>query len=155
MEIVKNQRVENWLPVLLACILALGCLPEASWGADRSIDAPAQMKAALAIAGIKNGIPTLGWGSWYSIASSSSMRADGKRMDDMALACAMWGLPFGTRVRVTRCDTTSSVVVTVQDRGPAKRLVAQGRLIDLTPYAFSLLARMGEGLIPVVIERLD
>ena len=49
---------------------------------------------------------------------------------------AMWGVPIGTRVRVTDLDNGKSIIVTINDRGPNKRLVAKGRIIDLAAKAF-------------------
>ena len=49
---------------------------------------------------------------------------------------AMWGVPLGTKVRVTDLDNGKSIVVIINDRGPNKRLVAKGRIIDLAAKAF-------------------
>ena len=49
---------------------------------------------------------------------------------------AMWGVPLGTKVRVTDLDNGRSIIVTINDRGPNKRLVAKGRIIDLAAKAF-------------------
>jgi rare lipoprotein A len=48
----------------------------------------------------------------------------------------MWGVPLGTKVRVTDIHNGKSVIVTINDRGPNKRLVAKGRIIDLTAKMF-------------------
>lgn len=49
---------------------------------------------------------------------------------------AMWGVPLGARARVTNLDNGKSIVVTINDRGPNKRLVAKGCIIDLAAKAF-------------------
>ena len=49
---------------------------------------------------------------------------------------AMWGVPLGAKVRVTDLDNGKSIVVIINDRGPNKRLVAKGRIIDLAAKAF-------------------
>ena len=49
---------------------------------------------------------------------------------------AMWDVPLGTKVRVTNVDNGKSIIVTINDRGPNKRLVAKGRIIDLAAKAF-------------------
>ena len=49
---------------------------------------------------------------------------------------AMWGVPLGTKVRVTDLANGKSIIVTIDDRGPNKRLVAKGRIIDLAAKAF-------------------
>ena len=46
-------------------------------------------------------------------------------------------LPFGTHVTVTDLVTGRSVTVVIDDRGP----FAPGRIIDLSPEAFSALPR--------------
>lgn len=64
---------------------------------------------------------------------------------------AMWGVPLQTRVLVTNLTNGKSVIVTVKDRGPAKRL---NRAIDLSKSAFSKIANPKQGLITVRIERI-
>ncbi len=49
---------------------------------------------------------------------------------------AMWDVPLGTKARVTNLDNGKSIIVTINDRGPNKRLVAKGRIIDLAAKAF-------------------
>lgn len=56
---------------------------------------------------------------------------------------------FRCYLRVTSLRTGLSVVVYVNDKGPAKRL---GRLIDLSPAAFARIGSLSEGLMPVRIE---
>jgi rare lipoprotein A len=53
-------------------------------------------------------------------------------------------LPFGTHVTVTNLATGESVVVVINDRGPFG-----GRIIDLSPEAFSALASLGAGVMQV------
>jgi rare lipoprotein A len=53
-------------------------------------------------------------------------------------------LPFGTHVTVTNLATGESVVVVINDRGPFG-----GRIIDLSPEAFSALAPLGAGVMQV------
>ena len=54
-------------------------------------------------------------------------------------------LPFGTHVTVTDLATGRSVTVVIDDRGP----FAPGRIIDLSPEAFSQLAPLGSGVLHV------
>ena len=49
---------------------------------------------------------------------------------------AMWNVPLGTKVRVTNLDNGKFIIVTINDRGPNKKLVAKGRIIDLAAKAF-------------------
>ena len=92
-----------------------------------------------------------GYASWYSTAESKKPMANGKPLDDDALTCAAWGWPFGCNLRVT--SGSKSVIVTVTDRGPAWRLYAEGRVIDLTRAAFSTLAPLNGGLVEVEVTK--
>jgi uncharacterized protein YabE (DUF348 family) len=51
-------------------------------------------------------------------------------------------LPFGTMVTVTNLDNGRSVTVKIDDRGP----YAEGRVIDLSPEAFQVIAPLGQGV---------
>lgn len=87
---------------------------------------------------VRTGITT-----WYSHASTlregcSGIMANGRRMDDTALTAASWDYPLGTQIRVGSVYG-KTVVVTVTDRGPAKRLYRQGKILDLSPAAFDAL----------------
>jgi rare lipoprotein A len=90
-----------------------------------------------------------GIASVYTVASSSSRTASGRRLSDRALTAAHRSLPFGTKVRVTNKRNGRSVVVTITDRGPFVR----GRIIDLTMAAASAIG-MGRGLAQVSVERM-
>jgi len=57
-------------------------------------------------------------------------------------------LPKGTDVTVTDLDSGRSVTVVIDDRGP----FGTGRVIDLSPEAFEVLAPLGRGVLQV---RLD
>ncbi len=78
------------------------------------------------------------------------MTATGERFDPSKLTAAHKTLPFGTRVRVTRVDTGSSVVVRINDRGPFK----PGRVIDLSKRAAEEIGMTGKGLSTVKLEVL-
>lgn len=81
--------------------------------------------------------------------------ANGKPFVPSALTCASWEYPIGTRLRVTNVATGESVSVIVTDRGPSKRLVAQGRIIDLSEAAFRAIAAPKLGLVRVNVVRED
>jgi rare lipoprotein A len=69
---------------------------------------------------------------------------------------AMWGVPLGTRVRVTNLENSRLIVVTINDRGPNKLLVAKGRIIDLAAKAFyDLTGSFKSGPIKVKVEILE
>ena len=96
---------------------------------------------------------TFGIASWYS-EDDPGIRphtASGKRFDSKQLWAASWDYPFGTKLKVTNPKTSQSVVVVVEDRGPAKRL---NRKLDLTKEAFSRIALLGEGIIEVEITEI-
>lgn len=98
-----------------------------------------------------------GLASWYSAESceresGQHRMANGELLDDEAKTCASWDYPFGTILRVWH--GSRSVLVECTDRGPAKRLVKKGIVIDLSKRAFRELAPLGKGLIDVEIEKL-
>jgi rare lipoprotein A len=96
-----------------------------------------------------------GMASWYGEEHRGKLMANGQRFDPDKLTAASWFYPLGTRVRVTIHSPefeTRSVLVTITDRGPAKRLVEQGRVIDLGRAAFQKIAAPDLGLVDVVVE---
>ena len=62
-------------------------------------------------------------------------------------AASPW-IPFGTHVTVTDVATGRTVIVVISDRGP----FAPGRIIDLSPEAFSDLSPLGRGVLDVHIS---
>lgn len=95
-----------------------------------------------------------GMASWYSENDPGILKttANMERFGDEKLTCAMWGLSFNTILKVTNTGNGKSVIVRINDRGPAKRLVQKGRIIDLTKSAFAKIADLEKGLIHVRIE---
>lgn len=87
--------------------------------------------------------------SWYGRAHAGRLMANGRPFDPDALTCASWFYPLGTVLRVTNGSRSVEVIVT--DRGPARRLVADGRLIDLSRAAFRRIGHLRDGLIEVTI----
>ena len=87
--------------------------------------------------------------SWYGAECAGKPTANGELFDPSAMTCAMWDVPFDTRVKVQLGPRF--VVVRVNDRGPAKRL---NRGIDLSEAAFSKLADTDAGLITVELTIL-
>jgi len=74
--------------------------------------------------------------------------SSGDRFNQLALTAAHRSLPFGTKVRVTNLVNNRSVTVKINDRGP----YIEGRIIDLTRYAFSKIGDTEQGLIKVKLE---
>ena len=97
-----------------------------------------------------------GIASWYSEDDPGVLEttANMERFDDSEFTCAIWEVPFGTILKVTNTENNKYVYVRVNDRGPAKRLVMEGRVIDLTKKAFSRIADLEEGLVEVKIETM-
>jgi len=99
--------------------------------------------------------------SYYTYASciregTSGIMANGRRLQDEGVCtAAMWGVKFGTKVKVKNIKNSKEVIVTITDRGPAKRLVRQGRIIDLNLEAMRRLDGIKRGLIQVEITILD
>jgi rare lipoprotein A len=92
-----------------------------------------------------------GVASWYGDELRGRLMANGRPFNPDALTCASWKYPFGTRLKVTNREDGRWVVVTVTDRGPAKRLK---RAIDLSEASFKRIADLDKGLVQVRIERL-
>lgn len=95
-----------------------------------------------------------GIASWYSEKDPGVLEttANMEEFDDTDLTCAMWDIPFRTILKVTNLENGRSVFVRVNDRGPAKRLVREGRVVDLTRTAFSKIGELEKGLIRVKVE---
>ncbi len=100
----------------------------------------------------------VGTASWYSYEScvkegtNGRITASGERFDHEAFTCASWFYKFGTTLRVTNLKNNRATLVRVTDRGPSKRLVSRGRIIDLSKGAFRQIASLKEGVIPVKVE---
>jgi rare lipoprotein A len=102
--------------------------------------------------------PQQGFASWYGEEHRGKLMANGQKFNPDKLTAASWFYPLGTRVRVTVSSPhfeSRSVMVTVTDRGPAKRLVQQGRVIDLGQAAFKKIAQPELGLVEVVVEPVE
>lgn len=88
--------------------------------------------------------------AWYGERHRGLPMANGQRFNPNKLTAASWCFDLGTKVMVTHADR--SVVVEITDRGPSKRLVKQGRKIDLSRAAFAKLAPPIVGLIDVTVK---
>ena len=92
--------------------------------------------------------------SWYGDECAGNLTASGEVFEPRNMTAAMWtfngeSVPFGTRILVQLGPR--SIVVRVNDRGPAKRLK---RGIDLSRAAFAKLADTDAGLIKVKLTIL-
>lgn len=94
--------------------------------------------------------PKIGTASWYS----AKRTATGERFDGADLTCAMRKTDFGKHYKVCNVDNDKCVVVRHNNFGPAKHLYAKGRIIDLSKVAFSHIADVSDGVIPVSVEEV-
>jgi rare lipoprotein A (peptidoglycan hydrolase) len=81
--------------------------------------------------------------------------ANGRPFNPDRLTAASWFYPLETRLIVTSKmagQSVKRVMVTVTDRGPARRLVKDGRIIDLSHAAFAKLGSPALGLVEVSVR---
>ncbi len=107
--------------------------------------------ALLGSSASADGDVTSGEASYYHDKFQGRKTASGEAYDKDALTAAHRTLPFGTRLRVTRIDTQQSVLVRVNDRGPAK----SARVIDLSRKAAEELGLLTAGVANVDIVIVD
>jgi rare lipoprotein A len=96
-----------------------------------------------------------GLASWYGEDHRGKLMANGKPFNPDELTAASWFYPLGTKVRVSLSSTAGNlrtVVVSITDRGPARHLVRDGRIIDLSHAAFKRLAPTESGLVSVRVQ---
>lgn len=98
--------------------------------------------------------------SWYSVEScqregTTGIMANGKRLNDDHYTAASWDYDFGTRIEVTNLKNGKTVICEVTDRGPNRRLYSNGRILDLSKAAFSAIADLREGVIPIKITEVQ
>lgn len=99
--------------------------------------------------------------SWYSTEAckynpdSSCPTASGKSLYALEKAgieyAASWDYPFGTKLEVKNLKNGKKTIVTVFDRGPAKRL---GRALDVSKLSAEKLGFLKEGLARVSIKEI-
>jgi rare lipoprotein A (peptidoglycan hydrolase) len=90
--------------------------------------------------------------SWYGEQHRGRLMANGQPFDPDKLTAASWFFELGAKVVVEHGGRR--VVVVVTDRGPNRRLVREGRTVDLSQAAFAKLADPKVGLIPVKTRKL-
>ena len=94
---------------------------------------------------------TEGVASYYSYECANRPMANGKIFNPERRTCASWFYKFGTVLVVKSLDTGRITEVVVTDRGPNKRLVKQGRIIDLSKRAFQDICHLKKGLTKVSV----
>lgn len=134
----------------LALALVIGCgltLTEAQTPSSP----PAPAAPAAAPGGVLTGAvgeTQTGLAAYYSRRLNGGRTASGERFDNGALTTAHQTLPFGTRVRVTNLKNKKSVVLRVNDRGPAQ----PNRVLDVSRAAAERLGFVRAGLTEVKVE---
>ena len=93
----------------------------------------------------------MGIASYYSYECAKAPMANGRPFDPEKRTCASWFYDFGTVLSVRSLDTGRSTHVVVTDRGPNRRLVKKGRVIDLSKRAFEDICDLKKGLTRVSI----
>ena len=94
----------------------------------------------------------VGVASYYSYECARLPMANGKPFDPELRTCASWFYDFGTVLYVQSLETGRVTEVIVTDRGPNKRLVKNGRVIDLSKRAFEDICNLEKGLTKVVVS---
>lgn len=92
-----------------------------------------------------------GVASWYGPGFHGKLTASGGVYDQDALTAAHKTLPMPTRVRVTNLENDTSVILTVNDRGP----FVGDRIIDVSRRAARVLGFLRQGTARVRVEALD
>ena len=88
----------------------------------------------------------LGIASWYGSEDQGLAMANGQKFDRFKMTAASWTLPLGAKIRVMNKKNGKSVVVTITDRGPNRRL---HRVLDLSQAAARRLGYERQGLTQV------
>jgi rare lipoprotein A len=127
---------------LMIAASLLGASPMAAQGAKMHKGHNAKTHS---LAGARAPRP-LGMASWYGERHQGRKMANGQKFDRRELTAASWTLALGTTIRVVNLRNGKSVVVTVTDRGPARRL---HRVLDLSEAAALQLDYLGQGLAPI------
>ena len=93
----------------------------------------------------------VGIASWYGEFHHGLTTASGEVFDMTQLTAAHRTLPLGTRVQVTNLENGRTVRVRVNDRGP----YLEGRMVDLSRAAASVLDMVDRGVVPVLVAIVD
>lgn len=77
--------------------------------------------------------------------------ANGQIFSQLAMTCASNVYKMGTKLRVTNKESGKSVEVVVNDTGAFQ----MPRIVDLSKAAFSQIASLRRGLVPVLVEVIN
>ncbi|GGB68860.1 septal ring lytic transglycosylase RlpA family protein [Blastomonas aquatica] len=92
-----------------------------------------------------------GYASWYGKELNGRSTANGELFSPDAISGAHRTLPLPSYVEVTALDTGKTILVRVNDRGPA----SASRLIDLSYGAAKQLGVLEKGSFPVRVRRVN
>ena len=135
----------------LACVLAalsLSTLSQAQTPAKAAASAAAAPAAVPAAVPAASADVSEGKIAYYGAKFAGRKTASGERFNPGALTMAHKTLPFGTRVKVTNLATQRSVVVRVNDRGPA----TADRIGDLSVAAARQVRMLRSGVTNAKLE---
>ncbi len=90
----------------------------------------------------------IGYASWYGPGFHGRRTASGEIFNMYDYTAAHRTLPFGTRVKVTNLKNGRSVIVRINDRGPARK----NRIIDLSYQAAKKIGMIRDGIVKVRVE---
>ena len=90
----------------------------------------------------------VGLASWYGVPYHGRRTSSGEVYDMYQLTAAHRDIPLGSWVEVTNLTNARSLTVRINDRGP----FVEGRIIDLSYAAASLLGITGPGIVPVRVR---
>ena len=96
------------------------------------------------------GQPEFGVATWYGERFHGLETASGEMFDMFRMTAAHRTIPLGTMVRVTNMETGASVVVRINDRGPAR----PSSNIDLSYAAAERLGMREQGRARVRLDQL-
>jgi rare lipoprotein A len=96
----------------------------------------------------------VGLASYYGEEFHGKITASGRPFDMNALVAAHPSYPFGTLLRVTNLANGRSVQVRILDRGPTRRIQAEGVIVDLSRRAAERLGYIRQGRTRVRLEVL-
>ena len=89
-----------------------------------------------------------GLASWYGVPYHGRRTSSGEVYNMYQLSAAHRDIPLGSWVEVTNLTIGRSLTVRINDRGP----FVEGRIIDLSYAAASLLGMTGPGVVPVRVR---
>lgn len=161
------------LPVkFVASTLALAALPGCVGGGGEapapSRPAPVAQGAAVSDTPVRIGAPysiggrqytpvdqtdydEVGYASWYGNELAGRPTANGEAFDPDGVTAAHRTLPLPSYVEVTRLDTGRTILVRINDRGPAD----PNRVIDLSAGAAEQLGITDMGMVQVRVRRTN